>query len=369
MNWRLTLLAAVAAMGLQACDQEPARTAVTPPAASLPDSTVLNAPATAPETAPTMAPATASGTAPATAPAATPDPAVAAAPPADVAPPQAAPEAPADPSQQAAAATPPGTSPDIPGSAATGDGAAAPATPMGAAPAVPPADAGAPPAPGTLAEAIPPGGQGTAAMTEMWQAFPPGGQAASAKGAASAPARAAASAPAKVSSNLPTVHNPGDREGAALLAQRRLEVPVVGVLPTSLTNQYDLSRGNRKHEAIDIVAPLGTPVVAIDDGRVAKLFTSQPGGLTVYQFDPQQRLAYYYAHLQRYAEGLREGMNLRRGDLIGYVGTSGNADARTPHLHFAVFKLGNPPRWWQGEPVNPYPALSRAQPADRMASR
>jgi murein DD-endopeptidase MepM/ murein hydrolase activator NlpD len=108
--------------------------------------------------------------------------------------------------------------------------------------------------------------------------------------------------------------------------------------------------------------------VAVDDGHVAKLFTSKRGGLTVYQFDPQSRLAYYYAHLQRYAPDLREGMDVHRGDLIGYVGTTGDADPGTPHLHFAVFRLGQPPKWWQGEAVNPYPALSRAQPA-QVASR
>jgi peptidoglycan LD-endopeptidase LytH len=101
----------------------------------------------------------------------------------------------------------------------------------------------------------------------------------------------------------------------------------------------------------------------VDDGTLVKLFTSVPGGLTAYQFDPEGNLAYYYAHLDRYADGLEEGMSLRRGDLIGYVGSSGNASTDAPHLHFAVFRLGSERQWWKGDPVNPYPALRQARPA------
>lgn len=162
---------------------------------------------------------------------------------------------------------------------------------------------------------------------------------------------------------LPAVRNIGDPEGAQLLAQRSLQVPVAGVSPNSLIDMYEQDRGSRKHEAIDILAPTGTPVVAVDDGKIVKLFNSKPGGLTVYHYDAEGKLAYYYAHLDRYAEGLREGMTVRRGEVIGYVGSTGNADPKTPHLHFAVFKLGKDPKWWQGDPVNPYPAFSRAAPA------
>ena len=98
--------------------------------------------------------------------------------------------------------------------------------------------------------------------------------------------------------------------------------------------------------------------MAVDDGKVVKLFTSKPGGLTVYQFDPGREVAYYYAHLDRYATGLAEGMDLKRGDLIGYVGSTGNANPATPHLHFAIFVLGPEKRWWQGTAVNPYPLLA-----------
>ena len=91
-----------------------------------------------------------------------------------------------------------------------------------------------------------------------------------------------------------------------------------------------------------------------------EFFTSKPGGLTVYQFDPASVYCYYYAHLDHYAENLKEGMVLNRGDLIGYVGTTGNAPANTPHLHFAIFKIGPQKRWWEGTPVNPYPFLMDA---------
>ena len=168
---------------------------------------------------------------------------------------------------------------------------------------------------------------------------------------------------------LPSVRDRGDAQGAELLAQRPLEVPVVGIAPSALADHFRQSRGERKHEAIDILAPAGTPVVAVDDGKVVKLFTSKPGGLTVYQYDPEGRLAYYYAHLQRYAEGLREGADVQRGQVIGYVGSTGNANPATPHLHFAVFRLGTPAKWWEGEAVNPYPALSVAQPATQVAGR
>lgn len=137
-----------------------------------------------------------------------------------------------------------------------------------------------------------------------------------------------------------------------------LLIPVKGVAANQLSDTYTQSRGaGRLHDAIDIMAPRGTPVLAVADGRIAKLFDSKPGGLTVYQFDPEEKLAYYYAHLDAYAPQLAEGTLVRRGDLIGYVGSTGNASPEAPHLHFAVFVLGADKRWWQGTPVNPYPLL------------
>lgn len=140
-----------------------------------------------------------------------------------------------------------------------------------------------------------------------------------------------------------------------------LAMPVAGIDPSTIHDTFDEMRGGstRRHDAIDILAARGTNVIATDDGIVKKLFTSVPGGLTVYQFDPDQRYCYYYAHLDAYAPGLHEGQILRRGDLVGYVGTTGNAPKETPHLHFAVIRLDPDKRWWTGTPIDPYPLLHR----------
>jgi len=120
---------------------------------------------------------------------------------------------------------------------------------------------------------------------------------------------------------------------------------------------HDARSGGREHEALDILAPRGTPVVAVEDGTIAKLFNSKAGGITVYQFDPGQEYSYYYAHLDRYADGIKEGMPVRRGQVLGYVGTSGNAPKDTPHLHFAIFRLTAEKHWWEGTPIDPYDIL------------
>ena len=113
-------------------------------------------------------------------------------------------------------------------------------------------------------------------------------------------------------------------------------------------------RGSRGHEAVDILAPRHTPIRAVEDGTIARLFFSKAGGTTLYQFDPERRFVYYYAHLERYAPGIKEGMQVSKGDIIGYVGTSGNAPPNTPHLHFAIFQLTDEKRWWDGKPIDPY---------------
>jgi murein DD-endopeptidase MepM/ murein hydrolase activator NlpD len=153
---------------------------------------------------------------------------------------------------------------------------------------------------------------------------------------------------------LPTP--PGD-------APRPLAMPVAGVNPSSIRDNFDEMRGGatRRHDALDILAPRGTNVIAADDGTVKKLFTSVAGGLTVYEFDPDGRYCYYYAHLDAYASGLHEGQVLHRGDLVGYVGTTGNAPKDTPHLHFAVIRLDPDKRWWTGTAINPYPLLYKAR--------
>lgn len=139
----------------------------------------------------------------------------------------------------------------------------------------------------------------------------------------------------------------------------KLLVPVEGMQASALRDTFDQPRGReRHHEALDIMAPKGAKVLAVADGKLVKLFNSKPGGLTIYQFDQSEKFAYYYAHLDRYAEGVKEGMPLKRGDLIGYVGASGNADPAAPHLHFAVVELTAEKQWWKGSPLNPYPLLA-----------
>lgn len=142
------------------------------------------------------------------------------------------------------------------------------------------------------------------------------------------------------------------------LRARDLMVPVDDVDWEDLHDTFTDTRGSRSHEALDILAPRGTKVVAVEAGRIEKLFTSKAGGLTIYQFDPSRTFAYYYAHLDRYADGLVEGQIVKRGDVLGYVGSTGNASPDAPHLHFAIFRLGPERQWWKGEAINPYPILT-----------
>ncbi len=136
-----------------------------------------------------------------------------------------------------------------------------------------------------------------------------------------------------------------------------LLIPVQGIDRRQLRDTFDQGRGKERHEAIDIMAPRGTPVIAVDDGKIAKLFNSKPGGLTIYQFDRGENVAYYYAHLDGYARNLAEGQQVKRGDVIGYVGSTGNANPDAPHLHFSLFVLGPEKKWWKGTPINPFPFL------------
>ncbi|MCG2591515.1 M23 family metallopeptidase [Ramlibacter sp. XY19] len=146
------------------------------------------------------------------------------------------------------------------------------------------------------------------------------------------------------------------------LSARTLGVPVQGIRAAQLHDNFSDTRSRgRKHKALDIMAPRGTPVLAADDGKVAKISSNKGGGLSVYQVDPSGAIVYYYAHLDRYADNLRDGQPLRRGDVIGYVGTTGNAPETAPHLHFAVLVLEQKGRWWGGEALNPYDALVRGE--------
>jgi murein DD-endopeptidase MepM/ murein hydrolase activator NlpD len=156
-------------------------------------------------------------------------------------------------------------------------------------------------------------------------------------------------------SGSPSATAHAQANGAGLL------LPVQGITPSQLTDTFtDARSAGRTHDAIDIMAPAGTPVLAVADGHVEKLFTSKLGGLTIYEFNADNTLAYYYAHLQRYADGLAEQQLVKRGQLLGYVGSTGDASPRAPHLHFAISVLGPEKQWWKGEAINPYPLLGGA---------
>ena len=149
--------------------------------------------------------------------------------------------------------------------------------------------------------------------------------------------------------------------GVATGGTPSISLPIAGLRASDIQDTYAQMRGGgRPHEATDILAPRWTPVHAVVDGVVKKLFLSKPGGITVYQFDVQEEFSYYYAHLDGYVDGLKEGDFLQRGEVLGYVGSTGNANPKTPHLHFAIFELKPDKKWWEGTPVNPYPLLMKA---------
>lgn len=183
---------------------------------------------------------------------------------------------------------------------------------------------------------------------------------------ADAPADRVDPAPADTAPGRDTPAPAGSPRGVpspgAVASPSGLVVPVQGVSLAQLSNTFDDARGQgRVHEALDIMAPRGTPVLAVADGAIEKLFASERGGLTIYQFEPSGRHAYYYAHLDRYVQGLSEGDEVKRGEVIGYVGSTGNASDDAPHLHFAIFELGPEKNWWEGTAINPYPVLTGAK--------
>jgi murein DD-endopeptidase MepM/ murein hydrolase activator NlpD len=143
------------------------------------------------------------------------------------------------------------------------------------------------------------------------------------------------------------------------VAPSGLALPVVGVKPDELTDTFDAARAaGRRHDAIDIMAAEGTPVIAAADGKIEKLFNSARGGMTIYERSPDQKWEYYYAHLSAYAPGIAEGQQVKRGQVIARVGHTGDASAAGPHLHFAINTMGPTDRWWNGTPINPYPLLA-----------
>ena len=138
----------------------------------------------------------------------------------------------------------------------------------------------------------------------------------------------------------------------------KLIIPVAGVKPDQLLDTFTDARSEgRVHDAIDIPAPAGTPVLAAADGEIVKLFPSERGGTTIYQLSSDRKLVFYYAHLQRYADGLVVGKFVKQGDVIAYVGDTGNAGAGNFHLHFSISIVPDPKRYWEGTNINPYPLL------------
>lgn len=143
-------------------------------------------------------------------------------------------------------------------------------------------------------------------------------------------------------------------------AHERIIVPVRGLSPASLSNTWGAARSEgRRHQGIDIMAPQGAPVLAAADGRIVRFWTSELGGTSIYQADANGRLVYYYAHLSARAAGLDEGDRVRQGEVIGYVGATGNAT--TPHLHFEIHRASGGRRWWAGRALNPYRYLTSGQ--------
>ena len=178
------------------------------------------------------------------------------------------------------------------------------------------------------------------------------------------PARALADVPLE-----PRVERPSRQEHPAVdiariadptdaietLRSRRLRLPLDDVDPEDMAGGFDQPRGpNRRHQAVDLIAPRHTPIHAVDDGTIARLIDHRTGGLSIYQRDWSGRFIYYYAHLQRYAPGLHEGQHVRAGDVVGLVGTTGNAPPDTPHLHFAILEQPDPRRWSGGRAIDPY---------------
>jgi peptidoglycan LD-endopeptidase LytH len=209
----------------------------------------------------------------------------------------------------------------------------------------PPAANVEPSAPPTGANASTPAPAATATPTTEASPSPTAAASPSANGATQTsptPAASAQDAPASGSS------------GANLV------IPVAGIRPEQLQDTYTQSRSEgRTHNAIDIMAARNTPVVAATDGTVIKLFQSERGGITLYQLGTDNRTVYYYAHLERYADGIAENRFARRGELLGYVGDSGNAGKDNCHLHFSIWLVTDPKRFWDGENINPYPLLTK----------
>lgn len=150
----------------------------------------------------------------------------------------------------------------------------------------------------------------------------------------------------------------GDLPAPETATEPALMIPVVGVRPEQLIDNFSDTRSeDRYHDAIDIPAPAGTPVIAAADGEIARFWDSERGGITIYQITADRQFVLYYAHLQRRADGISVGMTVRKGATIGYVGDTGNAGTGNFHLHFSIARITDPKRFWEGTNINPYPLL------------
>ena len=166
-----------------------------------------------------------------------------------------------------------------------------------------------------------------------------------------------ASNPIAIGTPLPPEPTPTP-ETTNFVGRLNLIIPVAGVRPDQLIDTFDDARSEgRVHDAIDIMAAAETPVIAAADGKILKLFHSDRGGTTIYQLSANQELVFYYAHLSRYADGLAEGNVVKQGEVIAYVGDTGNAGPGNYHLHFSIAAVTDPKRYWEGTNINPYPLL------------
>ena len=147
----------------------------------------------------------------------------------------------------------------------------------------------------------------------------------------------------------------------AVVRCQDIGLPIKGIKTNDLHGSFNDLHSGHRHEAIDILKPKGTPVRAVVSGTIRKLpKRNKTGGITIYQVDDSERYCYYYAHLDRYARGLREGKHVKQGDVIGHVGFTGNATKKAPHLHFAILEMGPEKQWWKGKPIDPFAPLSAA---------
>lgn len=150
------------------------------------------------------------------------------------------------------------------------------------------------------------------------------------------------------------------------LRARQIALPVAGADMSKVDDSFSEPRdGGRVHRAIDILAPRGTPILSADDGKILRMTTSNLGGISMYAVDPEGRLVYYYAHMDRYNDAMSPGRGIAKGDTLGYVGTTGNAPKDTPHLHFQVMRWPADGKYWNGDPIDPYEALGGVTRADR----